>query len=190
VRDLIAIVFGPYVPCSMTSISLDLDVLLPLLEPRRMQCGEMVWRRGDEALSMFIVHAGKLEILLPKGSSGANGAVSESSSDRGAPQEPPIESVPYAQGALVLEVLIPGSIFGYLHAMATPPQPRFTDVVCVSQWAVVHELPLSLLPQMHLSHPKLALGIMQCVQHRCSTEYNNMTQHQLHNDDHWVVTLD
>jgi len=42
----------------------------------------MVWRRGDEALSMFIVHAGKLEILLPKGSSGANGAVSESSSDR------------------------------------------------------------------------------------------------------------
>ena len=72
----------------------------------------------------------------------------------------------------------------------TPPQPRFTDAVVVSKWAVVHEMPLTVLQQLQTTHPSLAMGIMQCVLHRCAHEYNIITQHLLHNDDHCVFVDD
>lgn len=206
-RDLIGIVFGPYLTVhtsTATSISQHLDVILSSLRPRCLQNGEALWRRGDQSLGMFVVHAGKLHISIPK-----------TSMDNGAsvPESPPEErrqrrvyvsdpadmqrrisgaavGVQQSEESLVLEVLIPGSILGFTHALSTPPQPRFTDAVVVSKWAVVHEMPLTVLQQLQTTHPSLAMGIMQCVLHRCAHEYNIITQHLLHNDDHCVFVDD
>jgi CRP-like cAMP-binding protein len=258
-RELIAIVLGPYVgqggqavdnasspeggaptpageapmlSCPLPILSVELEVLLPLFRPRRLRYGEALWRRGDAARSMFIVHAGKLQVSLPK-RNGMNASAttwsrvmswhsrSESVSRvrneaRGidaravAPEQRSGEEVVDVAGpsstlassstpspsggldlseeALVLEVLIPGSILGYLHAMSTPPQERFADVVVVSEWAAVLEFPLELLPELQATHPILAFGLMQCVLHRCTHEYNTMTQHQVNNDVDWVMS--
>ena len=207
--------------CPLPILSVELEVLLPLLRPRRLRYGEALWRRGDPARSMFIVHAGKLQVSLPKrnGVNGMNAPVttwsrvmswhSRTDARAVAPEQrsgevvgdvagPPSAlssgsflssggGLDLAEEALVLEVLIPGSILGYLHAMSTPPQERFADVVVVSEWAAVLEFPLELLPELQATHPILAFGLMQCVLHRCTHEYNNMTQHQLNNDVDWVM---
>ncbi len=233
-RELIAIVLGPYMgqgggdaadnaaspaggdstlPCALPTLSAELEVLLPLLGHRRLRRGEHLWRRGDAASSMFIVHAGKLQVSLPKrrprprrhsrgetvagnDASNANGVAAAAAQRScevavdvaGPPSGPPSGGVvDLAHEGLVLEVLIPGSIFGYLHALSTPAQERFTDVVVVSEWAAVLEFPLGLLHELRAAHPTLVFGLMQCVLHRCAHEYNNMTQHQVHNDDHWVM---
>ena len=142
--DLLGIVFGPYLstesrsagPATASRFSpADLDALLPHMRSRRLLCGEALWRRGDEAAGMFLVHAGKLQISLPKGPQAAKrardaslstpspgagpgpasgaGRADEAGATAAAPQEP-----------LVLEVLIPGSILGYLHGLCSPPRPR------------------------------------------------------------------
>jgi len=234
-RELLAIVLGPYMgqgegdagdyapapaggtstlPCPLPTLSAELEVLLPLLGHRRLRCGEHLWRRGDPARSMFIVHAGKLQVSLPKRRPRPPGhsrsetvtcnndardvnIVAAAAAQRrgevtldvaGPPSGPPSGGqVDLGHEGLVLEVLIPGSILGYLHATSTPPQERCTDVVVVSEWAAVLEFPLGLLQELCATHPTLVFGVMHCVLHRCAHEYNNMTQHQVHNDDHWVM---
>lgn len=152
--DLLGMVFGPYLstesgpagPANAARFSpADLEALLPHMRSRRLLCGEALWRRGDEAAGMFLVHAGKLQISLPKGPQAAKrardaslsvpspgdglrstsprifnpgpashaGRADEAAATAAAPQEP-----------LVLEVLIPGSILGYLHGLCSPPRPR------------------------------------------------------------------
>jgi CRP-like cAMP-binding protein len=197
--DLLGLVFGPYIfpECSNVGAAThvtpaDLEALLPHLRTRRLLRGEALWRRGDDATSMFVVHAGKLQISLPKGPSCPPPDTSLPPPDTSllppAAQSPSLgprqPASPLPQGSagaaphepLVLEVLLPGAILGYLHGLSVPPRPRFADAIVTSKWAVVHELPLDLLSGLLSSHPHLTMGIMQCALDRCSHEYNNIMQ--------------
>ncbi len=196
--DLLGLVFGPYILPGCSNVGAappitpaDLEVLLPHLRTRRLLRGDALWRRGEDATSMFVVHAGKLQISLPKGPASScppPPTSLQSPSHAGqtpslGPQQPasPLPhssagAAPQLQEPLVLEVLLPGAILGYLHGLSAPPRPRFADAIVASSWAVVHELPLALLPDLLLSHPRLAMGIMQCALDRCSHEYNNIMQ--------------
>ena len=208
-RDLMAIVFGPYMAGHMSAatnsdehltaamtISQYLEVMLTSMRTQRLECGEALWRCGDASPSMYVVHAGKLHVALPKGSAVAGdsaGIAADTRLDCHPREQLHVQSIgvsdpaegrqrgggvgvgdgvgearQQSQESLVLEVLIPGSILGFTDALSTPPQMRFTDCVVVSKWAVVHELPLARFQELQMRYPSLAMGIMQCALHRCA----------------------
>ena len=129
--------------------------IIPYLDRQQLNSGEYLWQCGDKAQSIVIVHSGKLHALRWPAARNRSDIITE---------------------PVVVEVILPGAIIGYLHALSSPPANRVTSTLVVSPaGAVVYTIKLESFRRMSTESPQLALGVLQAVLQRSTEEYTALT---------------